>query len=87
MNLRLEGLYESDRNDQGYFEFDAIASILFTHNTDSKYLVLNAGNNPGYEVLNVDLACNDVIQTQFEHYKEKELLIIQLLVSKKKFQS
>ena len=87
VNLRLGGLYESDRNDQGYFEFDADATILFTHNTDSKYLVLNAGNNPGYEVLSVDLSCKDEVQTQFEHYKEKELLIIKLLVSEEEFQS
>ena len=65
VNIRLGGLYESDRNDQGYFEFDADTTILFTHNTDSKYLVLNAGNNPGYEVLSVDLSCKDEVQTQF----------------------
>lgn len=80
--LNVGGLYEEDRNADGYFEFSADTGITFTHNTDSKFIVLNAGAIPGYEVTNVKMECGDkYIETDYEHYKEKEMLIVSILVS------
>ena len=82
VNVRMGGLYEEDRNDEGYFEFATTANIAYTHNTDSKYIVLSAGNNPGFTVEEVKLSCGMFyFATEFEHYKEKELLIVSFTVS------
>ena len=82
VNVRMGGLREEDRNEEGYFEFAASANIAFTHNTDSKYIVLSAGNNPGFTVEEVNLSCGvSTYATEFEHYKEKELLIVSFTVS------
>ena len=44
--------------------------------------MLNAGAIPGYEVTNVKMECGDkYIETDYEHYKEKEMLIVSILVN------
>ena len=77
VELTMGGLHEEDKNEDGFFEFSADTKIEFTYNTDSDFLVLNAGGIRGYEIVSTDLECDgSPIEHQFEHYTEKEMLII-----------
>ena len=77
---------EKDRNEEGYFEFSANTKISYGHYTKSQFVVLHAGAIPGYKITDVKLKCNtcgpgrpcwdENLAPKFEHYKEKELLII-----------
>ena len=77
VELTMGGLHEEDKNEDGFFEFSADTKIEFTYNTDSNFLVLSAGGIRGYEIVSTDLECNGApVEHDFEHYTEKEMLII-----------
>ena len=47
------GLKESDKNDEGYFPYKGEVRVDVRHNTDSRFIVMHAGNIPGYKILDV----------------------------------
>ena len=72
-----------DRNEEGYFEFSGNTKIdVNRYNSDSQFIVLHAGAIPGYEITDVKLRCHtpdgydENLGPKYEHYKEKELLIV-----------
>ena len=56
--------------------FSGKSTIEFEYNTDSSYIVLLAGNNDGFTVTSVTLT-GGIELVKWEHYKEKELLIVE----------
>ena len=56
--------------------FSGKSTIDFEYNTDSSYIVLNAGYNEGFTVTGVTLS-GGIEVAEWEHYKEKELLIVE----------
>ena len=82
VRIDMGGLREEDKNEEGYFEYSGHSNINFNWNTDSNFVVLHAGSIPGYEVVSAELSTGSfyedgpALKTSFEHYKEKEMLII-----------
>ena len=82
VRIDMGGLREEDKNEEGYFEYSGHSNINFNWNTDSNFVVLHAGSIPGYEVVSAELSTGSFyedgpsLKTSFEHYKEKEMLII-----------
>ena len=56
--------------------FSGKSTIDFEYNTDSSYIVLNAGYNEGFTVIGVTIS-GGIEVAEWEHYKEKELLIVE----------
>ena len=56
--------------------FSGKSTIEFEYNTDSSYIVLLAGSNDGFTVTGVTLS-GGIEVVEWEHFKEKELLIVQ----------
>ena len=83
VDLFTYGLKESDRNSDGHFDFSGVSRVFAKQNLESYYIVLHAGDIPGYEILAASVRRNNEhgawieYNTTFEHYREKEFLIIE----------
>ena len=82
VRIDMGGLKEEDKNEEGYFEYSGHSNINFNWNTESNFIVLHAGAIPGYEVVSAEVSVGSFeedgpsLKASFEHYKEKEMLII-----------